>query len=86
MVPEPADEMEEGAQDGKHERHAHAPDAPGPGVWSPSTSPGHGYAALRAPRADGPPQPRRQGSLRQIQHTSVTGGAGRGPRPRAASR
>ena len=40
LVPEQADEVEEGAQDGQHERHAHASDAPGPGVWSPSTSPG----------------------------------------------
>ena len=46
---------------------------------------GHGYATLWPARADGTPQPGRQGPLRQIQHTPVTGGAGRGPRPRAAS-
>ena len=32
--------MEEGAQDGQHERHAHAPDAPSPSIWSSSTSSG----------------------------------------------
>jgi hypothetical protein len=34
------DEVEEGAQDGKHERHAHAPDAPGPRLRPPPTPPG----------------------------------------------
>ena len=36
LVPKPSDEVEEGAQDGEHERHAHAPDAPRPRLWPPS--------------------------------------------------
>ena len=36
LVPEPEDEVEEGAQDGQHERHADAPDAPRPCLRSPS--------------------------------------------------
>ena len=32
--------MEEGAQDGEYERHAHAPDAPGSGVRTSPTPPG----------------------------------------------
>jgi hypothetical protein len=34
------DEMEKGAQDGEHERHAYAPDAPRPCLRSPSPPPG----------------------------------------------
>jgi hypothetical protein len=34
------DEVEERAQDGEHERHAHASDASSPSLRSPSTSPG----------------------------------------------
>ena len=41
LVPEPADEVEEGAQDGEYERHAHAPDAPGPGIRPPPPSSGN---------------------------------------------
>ena len=36
LVPEQEDEVEKGTQDGQHECHAHASDAPSPSVWSPS--------------------------------------------------
>ena len=46
LVPEPADEVEEGAQDGEHERDADAPDAPRPCLWSPSAPPGLLHVSL----------------------------------------
>ena len=36
MVPEQENEVEEGAQDGQYERHAHASDAPSSSIWSSS--------------------------------------------------
>ena len=36
LVPEQTDEMEKGTQDGEHERHANASDAPSPGIWPSS--------------------------------------------------
>ena len=45
LVPEPEDEVEEGAQDGQYERHADAPDAPRPCLW-PSP---HGNYQARSP-------------------------------------
>ena len=40
LVSEPADEVEEGTQNGEHERDADAPDAPGSGVRPPPSPPG----------------------------------------------
>ena len=40
LVPKPADEVEEGAQDGEHERDADAPNASCPRLWSPPPPPG----------------------------------------------
>ena len=62
LVPEPADEVEEGAQDGLDERHAHAPDAPGARLPAPLAPAGHGHAPVRRPGAHAPR--RGQGAVR----------------------
>ena len=54
LVPEPEDEVEEGAQDGLDERHAHAPDAPGARLPAPLAPAGHGHAPVRRPGAHAP--------------------------------
>ena len=46
LVPKPADEVEEGAQDGEHERDADAPDAPRPRLRPPSPPPGSLHTVL----------------------------------------
>ncbi len=63
LVPEPPDEVEEGAQDGVDERDADAPDASGVGL--PASSSHDGDAPVRglAPHGLRTHAPRRQGTV-----------------------
>ena len=46
LVRQPEDEVEEGAQDGEHERDADAPNASRPRLWPPSPPPGSLHTVL----------------------------------------
>ncbi len=71
LVPEPADEVEEGAQDGLHECHAHAPDASGLGVPAPGPHDGHAPVCRASSHGLGTHAPRREGTVRPIQLASI---------------
>ena len=71
LVPEPPDEVEEGAQDGFNERHADAPDASGVGLPAPCSHDGHAPVRGPAPHGLRTHAPRRQGPVWPIQSASV---------------